>query len=482
MNETAKQGSTFLELDSIRLAVNKQLDPKNKSKLGQFMTPSNIADYMASLFDQPTKPVKLIDCGAGIGSLTVSAIQKLKPISLIDTWEIDPIMREHLELTLKNQGFPYSIHSQDFIDDAASNIQSKTGSRFTHAIINPPYKKINSNSPHRLTLRKIGIETVNLYTAFLALTILLMENEGQIVAIIPRSFCNGPYYKPFRKLMLSECSIEHIHVFESRNKAFKDDEVLQENIIIKLIKGKKQENVSISISHDQKLSDYAVKELPFQEIVKEKDEEYFVHIPTEDQSFDETTLFRYSLKELNLEVSTGPVVDFRLKEHWLQEPTAESIPIIYSHHFVDGELQHPKTHKKPNALRPHPEVSKWLMPNGNYVLVKRFSSKEERRRVVAHIVKPADIKNEYIGFENHWNVFHFKKKGIDPIIVKGLVCFLNSTELDNYFRVFSGHTQVNATDLKNMKYPSLATLKKLGESYDSKMNQEKIDQLISEMI
>ncbi|MFZ6755574.1 Eco57I restriction-modification methylase domain-containing protein, partial [Undibacterium sp. Dicai25W] len=90
-----------------------------------------------------------------------------------------------------------------------------------------PYKKISSSSEHRNELRKAKIETVNLYSAFLALSIKLMEKGGQVIAIIPRSFCNGPYYKPFRELILKECSIDHIHVFESRDKAFQDDDVLQ---------------------------------------------------------------------------------------------------------------------------------------------------------------------------------------------------------------------------------------------------------------
>jgi adenine-specific DNA-methyltransferase len=41
--------------------------------------------------------------------------------------------------------------------------------------------------------------------------------------------------------------------------------------------------------------------------------------------------------------------------------------------------------------------------------------------------------------------------------------FLNSTALDEYFRTFNGHTQVNATDLKQIKYPSRDVLMALGE-------------------
>ena len=52
-------------VDEVRLKANLALNPKNKVSLGQFMTPSVIADYMANLFTPVGKEVKLMDCGAG---------------------------------------------------------------------------------------------------------------------------------------------------------------------------------------------------------------------------------------------------------------------------------------------------------------------------------------------------------------------------------------------------------------------------------
>ena len=92
---------------------------------------------------------------------------------------------------------------------------------YTHAILNPPYKKIKSNSFHRYLLSKQGIETVNLYSAFVTLVLKLLTIGGQLVAIIPRSFCNGPYYRQFRKFLLNKAAIKQIHLFNARNKAFK---------------------------------------------------------------------------------------------------------------------------------------------------------------------------------------------------------------------------------------------------------------------
>ena len=110
--------------------------------------------------------------------------------------------------------------------------------------------------------------------------------------------------------------------------------------------------------------------------------------------------------------------------------------------------------------------------------MKRFSSKEEKRRVVAYVVNPRDIKCDRVGFENHWNVIHRRKRGIDPVLARGLACFLNSTALDQHFRAFSGHTQVNATDLRNIKYPNLNLLQQLGKRYRLEMTQTETDEVI----
>lgn len=465
-------------VDSLRHEANAKLDPKKKGALGQFMTPFKIAEFMASLFSKK-KDAVLLDAGAGIGSLTLAASKALK-LKRSEAWELDPVMVSYLSENLKSLGVPYELHQKDFILDSVDRIQFDQGTRFTHAILNPPYKKINTGSVHRLACRQVGLETVNLYTAFFALAILQMKKGGEIVIIIPRSFCNGPYYKPFRDMMLAKCSLDAIHIFESRSQAFKDDEVLQENIILKLTVSGAQGEVALSFSKDATFADLHRRTVAFEEIVQPKDRERFIRIPKEEEGAQEhAELFTHGLKELGLEVCTGPVVDFRLKEWWSQDPAPGAVPCVYPHHMTPRGFEWPKEHKKPNALHRSPEVDKWLMKEGVYVIVRRFSAKEERRRVVAYLITPEDTKSPLVGFENHWNVFHIKKGGLPLDVAKGLVVFLNSTVLDNYFRVFSGHTQVNATDLRNMKYPSLDDLKRLGAGYKHGLEQQEVDALLN---
>src|SRR5262249_34002780 len=107
---------------------------------------------------------------------------------------------------------------------------------FTCAILNPPYRKIHTDSEPRRLLRQLGIETSNLYTGFLAVAMLLLDAGGELVAITPRSFCNGTYFNPFRRSFLTKMSLRRLHVFESRQQAFREDEVLQENVILHAVK------------------------------------------------------------------------------------------------------------------------------------------------------------------------------------------------------------------------------------------------------
>ena len=479
-----------LVIDHVRREASSLLDSQRRSDLGQYMTPSPIAAFMASPFSYNGQ-ARLLDAGAGVGSLTSvfldKALQEGTSVEA-ETWEIDNLLGGYLKNTLdeyvqNGQGkIKAHIHASDFIEDATFSIQFDCDNCYTHAILNPPYKKICTNSKHRKLLRMVGIETVNLYTAFVALTVLLMQKEGEIVAIIPRSFCNGSYYRPFRNLILRTCSIRQLHLFESRNQAFQDDDILQENVIIHLVKGEPQGSVIVSTSHDAKFLDYRQTTFDAAVIVKPNDIEQFIHIPTATGQTNIPKLCVHTLREIGLEVCTGPVVDFRLKEYWRNEPSDDAAPLLYPHHFNDGTLCWPKAHKKPNALQLSPGVSKWLMPRGHYVLVKRFSAKEERRRLVAYHLPHEALDAVYIGFENHWTVFHIGKHGMDEDTAKGLTTFLNSTVLDEHFRVFSGHTQVNATDLRNMRYPSRAQLQELGQRAKDKPNdQATIDRLLEEL-
>jgi adenine-specific DNA-methyltransferase len=174
-----------------------------------------------------------------------------------------------------------------------------------------------------------------------------------------------------------------------------------------------------------------------------------------------------SLGDLGLKVSTGRVVDFRTRRFLCPVPESGTVPLVYPQNLREGIVSWPKKGRKAQGLVSSVETDGLLLPNEHYVLVKRFTSKEEPRRVVAALSSPDDYgAAEYVAFENHLNVFHDCGRGLDGTLALGLRNYLNSQLIDDFVRQFSGHTQINATDLRELRYPSTADLRRLatGES------------------
>ncbi len=486
---SADQGVALLVRPAVVSPAARQTPRQRKSQLGQFMTPPSVAQFLASLFDQPAGAVRLLDAGAGQGALTTAFVERAAGHARIcaAAFEFDDQILPELRANLADLRVRTNVECEliegDFIEEATNRICLSRGARYTHAILNPPYKKIGNESRHRALLRAAGLETVNLYSGFVGLALELLEPGGELVAIIPRSFCNGPYYQPFRRFILRRAAIQHIHLFDSRNKAFKNDGVLQENIIFKLVRGGDQGCVTVSTSTDDSFADLETKQHDFARIVFPDDANKFIHIPTgDDEQILESASFSHSLADLGLTVSTGPVVDFRLRDDLRADPEGGTVPLLYPGHFGISGLQWPKPgFKKPNAIRDTTATRKWLYPNGHYAVVRRFSSKEERRRIVANVIDPARLPAKMIGIENHLNVFHSKRQPISEVLAHGLATYLNATAVDSYFRRFNGHTQVNATDLRSMRYPSHEALLALGEwaKGRSAIAQDEIDERVN---
>ena len=495
------------QLDMIRIDLQKSLDKQRQSEMGQFFTPLPVANLMAGMFTHFGISINLLDPGAGVGSLSAAFIAKAvlsspRPRKIhITAYELDDILIQGLEKTLdaclhfceqNNVELTYEIRQEDFIKSMVTVIQGRNSlfpiaqPEYNYVIMNPPYKKINSNSKTRQLLTTVGVETTNMYSAFMWLVMKLLSPNGELVTIIPRSFCNGTYFQPFRIELLQTMTIERIHIFESRDKAFQEGEVLQENIIVHTSKAKNtKKRISITSSNDPTDDNHITREIEYSQLVQPDDPNMYIRIVSDQlgiQISNQINRLTSSLQELGITVSTGRVVDFRSKGLLREEPDQETIPLIYPGNLQNGSVVWPRTGaKKPPYLASSGEVENLIIPSAYYVLVKRFSSKEEKRRVYAAIYDPHQIPAKKVGIENHLNYFHRRYGGLSEDLAKGLTLYLNSSLVDQFFRQFSGHTQVNAGDLRNIKYPAEAQLLALGKKIgDQFPDQDGIDKIITE--
>ena len=103
-----------------------------------------------------------------------------------------------------------------------------------------------------------------------------------------------------------------------------------------------------------------------------------------------------------------------------------------------------------------------LVPNANYVLIRRFSAKEEASRLTAAPHMARDLAAPEIGLENHLNYVYHPGKTLSEDETWGLAALYNSGILNTYFRCLNGNTQVSATELRAMPLPSYDAVVALG--------------------
>lgn len=490
------------EVEQMRLEVRSTRERILKSELGQFFTSSRIAYFMAEMIEINRPHIRLLDPGAGIGILTAAFVERIcnqnqRPQSLdVVAVEVDetiiPFLAQALEICKEmcqsvDIKFSYQILNHDFLEYGAKLIREQSDLQFNAVIMNPPYKKIQTKSKSCQILRDIGVETSNLYAAFVAVAKRLLVDSGQLVAITPRSFCNGTYFRNFRFDFLTDMTFKRIHLFESRKRAFSSDDVLQENIIYlaeKNVVSRATVRISTSIDVDDPVT---TSQLNYNELIESTDDEKFIRIIKNNTDLQvKSTLGRVTstLDQLNLKVSTGKIVDFRTTKHIRSELLEDTKPLIYPFHFTNGYVRWPApAAEKPDSIVLNDETKKMLVPNGNYVLVRRFSSKEEAKRIKIAIFNQLHFNVDFVGFENHVNYFHINNEGLPLLFATGLSLYLSSTLVDRYFRQFNGHTQVNVGDLKSLPYPTYDELIEMGQCVgDVFPEQHEIDIIVSRII
>lgn len=456
--------------DSLNGELERINDRGRRSGIGQFTTPSEVARTIGSLVEPKGRTLRVVDAGAGTGALMLGLIASLIERNIAVPVEIDLVETDDVALRLLRTATKKAktaaaacglaletrIVKGDFCD-----APSWAGNRrFDVVIMNPPYMKLGSGDPcRRAILNRHGIDCPNLYAAFLGVATTLLEAGGQLIAITPRSFTNGLYFANFRTELMNRAAFRRVILFDRRNRLFRASSVLQETIIFSLQMTRPlcDDLVRVETRTDHLAEPHRVHEVTHDKIVFPQDSQKFINLPAspaETRATSQLASLPADLRSLCLGVSTGPIVDFRCREALTSAQASGAVPLIYPTNIKAPRVEWPVPTTKPQGFIVSAETKRMLFPNGPYVLIKRFTAKEERRRVVAGVYLPID-GYDYVAFENHVNVIHRNRSPIKESEAVQLADFLNSELVDTYFRMFSGSTQVNASDLRRMRFPQL---------------------------
>jgi len=470
--------------------------------LGQFLTPPVVARYMAKQLGTLPNNCHILEPAIGSGVLVCAVIERAVinqyPKQLfIEGYEVDHDLYEAARMALaaatayaEQAGITVQtrLHHRDFILAQTAERQlslftdkdqgrTPLSTNYDRIIANPPYFKLNREDPRAdATFGQIAGHT-NAYTLFMALAVKQLLPDGYACFIVPRSFCSGAYFAKFRREFISQAIPTSIHLFESRDATFKVDEVLQENIIFTFQKRQTPENLwppiqlSASHSHTALRNGIIHSSIAAQEFLKRHNDTLFFRLPVTE--LDQMIIkimdqWSGSLTHFGLHVSTGPVVAFRAKKllHTLNgTKPVETVPLLWMQNVRPQQIDWPVTQgNKPQAIAKSDSDRELLISTANYVLTRRFSAKEEYRRLVAAPLLQEQFGDSALGLENHLNYIYRKGGTLEKEEAIGLSALLNSALIDRYFRICNGNTQVNAAELRTLPFPPLEIIKQIGRT------------------
>lgn len=478
--------------------------PQYRRKVGQYFTPSKISRFMVRQYDDFNKrEIRILDPGAGIGIFESSLCAYLISIGaegkiIFDLYENDPGIIPLLVLNVtacKEDMASYSfdisfrVFEEDFILSnaarrSAHNINPKIGREgYDFVIANPPYYKLRKTSPQLVETKNIVDGAPNIYPLFMAVAAELLRDGGQMTMLTPRSYCSGWYYKKFRNWFLGFMKPYKIHVFESRREIFKEYDVLQETIVLNAKKNSQTpKDVMITVSRGAPSRDEEenVLRIPYDRVITKKHNDFVIRIPTSRLGESISAYidgFKKNLNNLGFKASTGPVVPFRARDLLSNETVASSahVPLIWMHNIVDSVFKWPiERNNKATTIKNTLESKMILVRNKNYVLVKRFSTREGKQRITAAIYLRNAVDSDHIGIENHVNYIHKQVGELTVDEAYGIAALLNSKLYNIYFQVTNGNTQVNASEINSLPLPPLEIIRRIGRSVKKAENKDTI--------
>jgi adenine-specific DNA-methyltransferase len=483
----------------------KSVDYQKRKKIGQFFTPKKNAEFMANCINLDAKQKSVLDPGAGTGILSAAVSERIfndcsDPISLsIVAYENDkkiiPVLKSTLKaceqrLSQKGHKLTYRIEQDDFITANSHYFQidenSPTGKRksfFDAVIANPPYFKIPQQSLQSIASRDYVFGQPNIYSLFMIMSAIMIKPHGDIVFITPRSFCSGFYYRKIREWFINNTSFRKVHIFESRKKVFCEEKILQETIIFHTIKDIPTDanRINISISFDRKFELKETFPVKKSEFIINRKHESFIRLPSsslELKIIDTVDSWSKTLQDLGFNISTGPVVEHRNRESIKDNVTNKNdVPLFLMQNMIDDKIVWPYTDSvEKQGIQINEKTMKYLLPIENYVLLRRVTSKEQKKRVCAAPFY-GDHYGQFklIGFENHLNYIYKTKGSLSESEMIGLVALLNSKITDIYFRILNGNNQVNATEMRTFPLPELEKIRLLGKEFLKQKNITEYD-------
>lgn len=411
---------------------------EKRKKLGQYMTPKSVYDVAIAnlpLGNNPSEKdsqtlsqnhnsdaageagekIRVFDPAVGTGELLL-AVRAAHPNVELYGWDID---KEILKVAEANLGGKANLTHQNGLHvDNMDNF-------FDAAIVNPPYFEFKPSRQERENFKEVVKGRPNIYAFFIKKTIDLLKEGGHAAFIVPPSMNNGAYFSALRDYIITNTEVKFMKVITDSS-LFVEAQTSVQVIVLQ-----KKTGSSPTINEKYVLDLKKVTGCPEQKYLFSQDAE----------KIRAMWKGKTSLAELGYDVTTGTLIwnEYADKLSEVKENSSDT-PVYYSKDISpDGKIV---LNEKMNKRR-YLSSSVKTPSKGEAIIVNRIVGS-----VGNGVLKAAVVSGEYFA-ENHVNVIKPLKGRKPKKSLEEIHKFLTvSTELGEYLQLFTGNTQISATELK----------------------------------
>lgn len=458
--------------------------PHERQKLGQYFTSKDTAKFISSFsaYTSGTEQVRILDPGTGTGvlscALVESIINKNPSVSIhLVCYEVDKSIFPYTRLSLeylkewaasKKAVLSYSLLETDFILANQNLFQPEyvCSENFDIVISNPPFFKLSTNDERNVISENIIFGQKNIYSLFIIAAVKLLKYGGELLFLVPRSFCSGSYFGEFRELLNKHLMYEHIHLFTSGLKIFGSDGVVNDSIMVKARKMDIIENeycFLISSSVNTGLKPGNLYNYTFN---KEKN---IIPLPASGNDIkilETVSSWPESLANLGYLVSCGNVLKSDIENFTAEKnsPDSDKTPVITLEElncFVLKDLNQEIAFL--HFIKKCYETERFFIKNKNYIFLRRYNKMGRERKISAI---------SYINsFEQFFSVcvdkqllyIHKQSGEFEIAELLGLTSILNSEVMNSYLKIVYGNINLSIAELLNMPLPSLEIIIETGQ-------------------
>ena len=455
-------------------------------RLGRLFTKKENARLMAGMLrlDGEKTAYTVLCPGAGTGILPAAVVEQIckkypncKQI-FVTCYENDetflPMLEDNLERIRKKCRHDYGVKlfvtvlNENYLIDSQNHYTvsffgEKIQDKFDIIICNPPTELIDKGSAEALAVGGVTQLKVSAAFLFAKLAATHLDEQGQMVIVLPTLFASASQLTLFRRDLASKLSLEAIHLFVGKRKNEKRATPLKKNLILSYARREKPDKITVSTTTESGKELVTLPPLDYGFVVDPEDGSL-----TLPKSLEDTKIVKYisdfpeTLSGLGLKMSTGLIIDSKCEGMLFTEPVKGTVPLLRPSAMVGGQISFPRPVKRQYLAPVNPSL---VQKNKNMIIIKRVPAKSDERFVNSAIYMAAQLPAyRYISTHNKINFIDTKDKNTEmcPRLAFGLFALLNSTIYDRYISIISKSKQINSKEMRSLPLPPRNIIENIG--------------------